>query len=1331
MAKRPTLPNITGQYLSTTQINDAFRAIESAFDNTVSRDGSTPNSMGADLDMDSNDILNAGLVAAETITVNGVDILDFFQGTLPNELTEYVFTVSGDGASSTIELPTAIDDVRKLDISVNGISLRPTLDFTVSGRTLSTASGGSLEVWPEGSNNILIRIRRQLDLGAITTEDITHGDELLSEVLESLYSANTFYLADYLPSTELANIASGNTAAQNATSVVSAFNTCLEEALAATFAVDGASIVVRVPAGAYSINNRLMSDTFNNTLWNAPTNRTRSRIRLIAEGPVILRLQGWVPGRASMRTDGIYAGSTVIAPNAVFEWFQPTGLQNFGGMSGQWIIEGANSLTSDPVGFYFYRLNATRLEGMLEVRNLRNRNFVFDSIFNSEAEYVRSQGAAGISLTEAGGTGLLPADTVVGNVRTGIRYTLSGATITLNTMVYDNVAGTYSFTPASIFTADHVGKWIGLDRQGQENILGDDSGEGGSTRRSTRWFQIVGVTDGATATLATTPPQQGTTGQMAAQNRMVSFEALTVSTTAGSTTATLSMPTTTSLVGLEIAIGGVPYNGGPTDQPNMVAMVIAHTGSTLTLSHAAGVTKSGAPLVLAPQVHIGNCAHTWDKPTSRKCDDFHIGRLWCESGGTPAVPLFIQRTTNVTLGEQSKLHGSPTSTQNFGANWCCVFGGEIGGRWQGRFTHSRHSRRFGMFTFTGDRTEVTINGELSSWTPDDQTSIFYLDPANVATTRIWDIYFNAHDYASGFPITAGGQVFERGGANYTPGRVKAGASQRNPRGERPSWPPAFLPTSRAPAWGTTRADAEAAVARGWVPENGVVYKIGGLDFIGQTGATANAALPGLVPHGAPTRDHFSNHAEFTAYIASLWPNGGFPTPTMTRFDLPPQSIDIMSIGVVPSNLSGDAANNRAAIQDVIDWLAGKTNGGTISGTGFHPQFSNPIITLDAALIWKPKVSFEFGPNVRFRATAAMDAMVDTPAAPDTFIRDVKMLGGYWDAGQNADRCFRIREFENLTFGGPNMTLHRAKRNAATFGDPLQADNCYGLKYVGGFITNHNTSYGVSAVAGIEILQGLSDSDIEGLTIIGYPVGMTGKLFGSRVQRIHAWSYPLTQGPLQTAIQVDGGRNSYIQCQSDNPYTVGYDIIGGSHYRFDKCTSTMGVDDLADPGKPATGTISVFRVASGVTGVQFEQCFGNDRDLSRFGTWAIGDLSDTWIDDSNYSWWGPAPVPRRWGWVDTFAQFDPVTGTNPTIIATQNCSVNRFGDADYSIVIDEDMKSTLYQAVFEFVPVAAGTALIPSITTKTAGACRFQIRNDAGALTMPARVTVRLIPLKTR
>ncbi len=76
MAKKPTLTTITSGYASNTQLNNNFSELRDAFDNTLSLDGSTPNAMGADLDMNSNAIINAS-----GLEIEGTDVFTLINKT--------------------------------------------------------------------------------------------------------------------------------------------------------------------------------------------------------------------------------------------------------------------------------------------------------------------------------------------------------------------------------------------------------------------------------------------------------------------------------------------------------------------------------------------------------------------------------------------------------------------------------------------------------------------------------------------------------------------------------------------------------------------------------------------------------------------------------------------------------------------------------------------------------------------------------------------------------------------------------------------------------------------------------------------------------------------------------------------------------------------------------------------------------------------------------------------------------------------------------------------------------------------------------------------------
>ena len=159
MAKRPTLTTVSSGFNSTTTLNNNFTALRNAFDNTLSLDGSTPNAMNADLDMNSKDLLNVGEVDTESLRINGVivapssvvtapdaSVVSYNQGgtgavsrTVANRLRDFVsvkdFGAVGDGVA---------DDTVAIQAAINSIA-----DSGNLGR-----GGGPVLLFPQGSYNI-------------------------------------------------------------------------------------------------------------------------------------------------------------------------------------------------------------------------------------------------------------------------------------------------------------------------------------------------------------------------------------------------------------------------------------------------------------------------------------------------------------------------------------------------------------------------------------------------------------------------------------------------------------------------------------------------------------------------------------------------------------------------------------------------------------------------------------------------------------------------------------------------------------------------------------------------------------------------------------------------------------------------------------------------------------------------------------------------------------------------------------------------------------------------------------------------------------------------
>lgn len=78
MAKRPTLTDLTSLTNSSAinTLNQNWDSIQEAFDNTLSRDGSTPNAMNADLDLNGNALLNVGTIDVSNLTLDGQTVTD-------------------------------------------------------------------------------------------------------------------------------------------------------------------------------------------------------------------------------------------------------------------------------------------------------------------------------------------------------------------------------------------------------------------------------------------------------------------------------------------------------------------------------------------------------------------------------------------------------------------------------------------------------------------------------------------------------------------------------------------------------------------------------------------------------------------------------------------------------------------------------------------------------------------------------------------------------------------------------------------------------------------------------------------------------------------------------------------------------------------------------------------------------------------------------------------------------------------------------------------------------------------------------------------------------
>lgn len=157
MAKKPSVSTVLSGYQGTSTINSNFDNIRNAFDNTLSLDGSTPNAMLSDFDVNSNDIINANNIYANDVLIDGLS----FQGVL-------------SGAYSLLYPGLGIDFT---DNSVMTVAATGTTDGDKGDITVS--SGGA--VWTINAGAVSYSMLDSSATSAFAAASHTHDDRYFTE----------------------------------------------------------------------------------------------------------------------------------------------------------------------------------------------------------------------------------------------------------------------------------------------------------------------------------------------------------------------------------------------------------------------------------------------------------------------------------------------------------------------------------------------------------------------------------------------------------------------------------------------------------------------------------------------------------------------------------------------------------------------------------------------------------------------------------------------------------------------------------------------------------------------------------------------------------------------------------------------------------------------------------------------------------------------------------------------------------------------------------------------------------------------------------------------
>ena len=133
MAKKPDITTIASGYYSRQALNTNFTNLQNGFDNTLSLDGSTPNSMGADFDVNGNNILNAGQVDVDSLYINGVSLVP---GDVNLQTTYLTASYTGDGSTVAYALTANPQTEANTSVYVDGV-YQNKATYSLSGTTVT------------------------------------------------------------------------------------------------------------------------------------------------------------------------------------------------------------------------------------------------------------------------------------------------------------------------------------------------------------------------------------------------------------------------------------------------------------------------------------------------------------------------------------------------------------------------------------------------------------------------------------------------------------------------------------------------------------------------------------------------------------------------------------------------------------------------------------------------------------------------------------------------------------------------------------------------------------------------------------------------------------------------------------------------------------------------------------------------------------------------------------------------------------------------------------------------------------------------------------------
>ncbi|CAB4138985.1 Pectate lyase superfamily protein [uncultured Caudovirales phage] len=237
MSKVP-LNNIGSAYGAIGALNDNFNSIEEGFNNTLSRDGTGPNFMLANLDMNSKDILNVGTLNVSDIQLDGVP-LEPGNAVAVATVTPFEFTATAGQTIFSVAPYTPLASA--LIVEVNGSVLKPSdvsvtnSNVTITARTLS--------------DKVVIRVfNREVGGDDGSRFYLQPGGVVRSVVDNALDVVSAF---DFMTTAQIASVRARDLALDVTAALQTAIDTC-------SSTTQYSAKCLYLPAGRYKISSSLL-----------------------------------------------------------------------------------------------------------------------------------------------------------------------------------------------------------------------------------------------------------------------------------------------------------------------------------------------------------------------------------------------------------------------------------------------------------------------------------------------------------------------------------------------------------------------------------------------------------------------------------------------------------------------------------------------------------------------------------------------------------------------------------------------------------------------------------------------------------------------------------------------------------------------------------------------------------------------------------------------------------------------------------------------------------------------------------------------------------------